>query len=453
MSPEQVDPDIQDIDTRTDVYSLGVILYVLLAGRQPFETKRQHPPPLDEWLRQLREEEPPSLAAKVGADRDSATAIAAARSEEPRKLLSRLRGDLDWITMKALERNREHRYGTPSDLAADLRRYLNGQAVVARPPSAAYQIGKFARRHRVGIASACALILVLAGGLAATTYEALVASAERDAALQAQLHSLTQTAAARLREGDVPAALGIILEVLPHRGAERSYMPEALGVFQEARVADAQVLAITGHGDSILCAAFSPDGLRVVTGSGDKTARIWDAATGLPIAQLTGHTNQVNSAVFSPDGLRVVTASHDQTARIWDAATGRQILALAGHADRVWSAAFSPDGTRIVTASKDGTARIWDAATGRQILALVGHTAAVRSAVFSPDGRRIVTGSYDKTARIWDAATGRQMMALSGHTDLVLSAAFSPDGRDIVTASVDRTARIWEAATAGSSCC
>jgi eukaryotic-like serine/threonine-protein kinase len=444
MSPEQADPDIQDIDTRTDVYSLGVILYVLLAGRQPFETKERHPPPLDEWLRQLRDDEPPGLAAKVSADRDSATAIAAARSDEPRKLVSQLRGDLDWITMKAIERNRERRYGTPSELAADLRRYLNNEAVVARPASAAYQIRQFARRHRVAIASAGALLLVLAGGLAATTYEALVASKERDAAQQAQLHSLTQTAAARLREADVPAALGIILQVLPHRGAQRPYLPEALSVFQEARVADAQVLAITGHADSILSAAFSPDGLRVVTGSGDMTARIWDAGTGQQIAQLNAHTNQVNSAVFSPDGRRVVTASHDKTARIWDAANGRELLLLTGHTDRVWSAAFSPDGSRVVTASKDNSARIWDAATGRQIMLLAGHTAAVHSAAFSPDGQRIVTASYDKTARIWDAATGRQIMPFAGHTDLVLSAAFSPDGRRIVTASIDGTARVWD---------
>ena len=107
-------------------------------------------------------------------------------------------------------------------------------------------------------------------------------------------------------------------------------------------------------------AAFSPDGSRIVTASGDKTARIWDAATAKQIAVLLGHDTDVFSAAFSPDGSRVVTASADHTARIWDAASAKEITVLRGHEDELWSAAFSPDGSRIVTASHDGTARVWD---------------------------------------------------------------------------------------------
>ena len=103
----------------------------------------------------------------------------------------------------------------------------------------------------------------------------------------------------------------------------------------------------------------------------------------------------------------------DRTARIWDAATGAEIAALRGHEDRVRSAAFSPDGARIVTASQDRTARIWDAATGAEIAALRGHEGPVQSAAFSPDGARIVTASYDRTARIWDAATGAEIARMT----------------------------------------
>jgi dipeptidyl aminopeptidase/acylaminoacyl peptidase len=109
----------------------------------------------------------------------------------------------------------------------------------------------------------------------------------------------------------------------------------------------------------VLSAQFSRDGLRIVTASWDKTARVWDAATGQSLVTLAGHEAGVKHAQFSPDGARIVTASGDKTARVWDAATGQSLVTLAGHEAGVWSAQFSPDGARIVTASRDKTARIW----------------------------------------------------------------------------------------------
>ena len=159
MSPEQADPNVRDIDTRTDVYSLGVVLYVLLAGSQPFETRQKQP--LDELLRKLREEEPPSPSTKVSTDRDTSSATAEARGTEPKQLVKLLRGDLDWITMKALEKDRVRRYASASELAADVKRYLNHEAVLAVPPSLAYRARKFGRRYRVALATATVIALVL----------------------------------------------------------------------------------------------------------------------------------------------------------------------------------------------------------------------------------------------------------------------------------------------------
>jgi non-specific serine/threonine protein kinase/serine/threonine-protein kinase len=161
MSPEQADPSVRDIDTRTDVYSLGVVLYVLLAGLQPFDTKQQQKFPLDELLRKLRVEEPPTPSTRVGGNRMNSAGAAEARGTEPRQLVKILRGDLDWITMKALEKDRARRYGTASDLASDIRHYLNHEPVVARPANISYQFRKYVRRHRVAAAVVSSLVIVL----------------------------------------------------------------------------------------------------------------------------------------------------------------------------------------------------------------------------------------------------------------------------------------------------
>lgn len=181
MSPEQVNPDLHDIDTRTDVYSLGVVLYELLTGFLPFDTKAEEQRFVDKF-RQLREEDPPRPSTKVHADRESSTSKAGERGTDPKQLVSLLRGDLDSIAMKALERDRARRYGTPSELAADVKRYLRHEPVMARPASPAYQLRKYVRRHRVAVSVAAALALLLAGFAVMQAIQLRRTTRERDRA-------------------------------------------------------------------------------------------------------------------------------------------------------------------------------------------------------------------------------------------------------------------------------
>ncbi|HEX4499873.1 MAG TPA: TIR domain-containing protein, partial [Scandinavium sp.] len=199
------------------------------------------------------------------------------------------------------------------------------------------------------------------------------------------------------------------------------------------------------HKDIVFLAQFSPNGRRVVTASWDKTARLWDAASGKPIGEPMKHEGMVFSAQFSADSQRVVTASWDKTARLWDAASGKPIGEPMKHEGIVFSGQFSPDGQRVVSASGDKMARLWDAASGKPIGEPMKHEGMVFSAKFSPSGQQILTASADKTARLWDAASEKPIGQPMKHEDVVNSARFSPDGQRVVTASWDKTARLWDA--------
>jgi WD40 repeat protein len=488
MSPEQAGRSDLDIDTRTDIYALGVLLYELLTGSTPFDTQELLKVGLEEMLRTIREVEPikPSTrltrelskVRKWESEKVGESAAPAVESHSPtfppaylqwrrqkdihelQRLIPALRGDLDWIVMKCLEKNRTRRYETANGLAQDIEAHLNHEVVMARPPSTAYRLGKFVRRNKMMVSAASAVAGALVLGIVGSTWQATVATQARRTAETARGESEVaqkQTDAERSRaERQLYAAklnlvqreweqnVGRVRQLL---GETASHPERGFEWYYWQRQIHRELMILHGHGGPLSSVAFSPDGRRIVTGNKDLTAKVWDAGSGRELLTLKGHSATIYAVAFSPDGQRIVSGSGDATAKVWEAATGRELLTLKGHLALIRGAAFSPDGQRIATGSWDQTAKVWDSASGVELLTLRGHRKQVLAVAFSPDGQRIATGSWDTTAKLWDTASGKELLTLKGHTEPIRSVAFSSNGQWIVTGSHDRTAKVWDAAS------
>jgi len=444
MSPEQFDADASRIDTRTDVYALGMVLHELLAGDLPYDVRGM---PVVAAARIIREQD-----SKAGAT-VFRTLVAAPgmRTADARQLAA--------ITEKCLQKLPADRYDSADDLEADLTRWLTGEPVLARSATMSEQAARFVRRHRLLVAAVTAVVLA---GMAVAFYSGRAWQQERlverhRAGEQAEsYYALVQRAAAAADRRNIPIAASLLdraraIDVVLGRPIEIECLA--------ARIDDS-VMELRGHETIVRAVAATTAGDLLATGDDQGIVRLWARDAGGMFREshrLDGHLAPIWSAAFAPSGLRLVTAAEDGTAIVWDAADGRLLSRLQGHSAAIYGVDVAPDGRTIATASGDGSVGIWDAEQGqrRSVFTPQWKSASrdrnIYGVAFSAGGDRLAAACGDGVIRLWNIATGEPLPDLRGHTRRVFGVAFSPDDRHLATAAEDGTARLWDVENAAAT--
>jgi WD40 repeat protein/tRNA A-37 threonylcarbamoyl transferase component Bud32 len=447
MAPEQAQGRRGAALPASDQYSLGVILYEALCGHTPFAG------PVEVVLYNAMHTEP-------APPRD-------ARPDVPR--------DLETISLKAMAKRPEDRYARCQELADDLRRWLEGEPILARRLGLLERGVRWGRRYPGAavavVLAAAGLVLAAVLGTSFAAYQANQASRLREEQAKTQEHLAAANAERERAERErrkteyqlceqyFERGLYLLEGGDPNRGL--LWLAEALQLAERAGAADLERVSRTNlanasrdlctletvveHKNRVMGVAFRPDGKAFLTGSWDRTARVWDAATGEPITPPLD-AGSVYGVAFSPDGKTVLTGSGQNQARLWDAATGAPLGPTLDHPKGVRAVTFRPDGRAVLTGCADLHHREWDLDTGRVIGQPVADGGSPWALAYSPDGGTVLVVPYENPVRLTDAATGQlrgQPLTQVG----AISGAYAPDGKTVAVGNLDGTVRLWEVDT------
>ncbi len=439
VSPEQASGDRGAIGPTTDVYALGAVLYHALVGRPPFAGDT-----ILEVLRRVHEEDPRPL----------------------RQIQPSVHPDLETITLKCMEKAPARRYESAAAVAAELDRFLAGEAIRARPLGRRERMMRWARRRPALSAAIAVSLLAVSGaavaGLVGAVWSYQTIRAERDRFEQERARAVEaerrSADAARLESSlraRAEAESQAKDELLGRALAERAARLAAEERWDEAAVLAAHSLTFVENGTArgtvaegiaqlrriewigpwrdALAVAWSPDGRLLATGRSRGGVDLWDARSGRAVATFRGHHSRVRGLAWSPDGTRVATGSDDASLRIWDVPARRELAVVHGHEGGVSAVAWSGDGTRIVTGCADGGVRVWDARRATPVLqrVAVSHGGRVGALALDPTGRRVASGGADGVVRIASVDADGQEGSIV-HEELaraVTAIAWSGDGK------------------------